>query len=102
MVNIDRIKKDCFWEYSFTHDEIIRVAGQIGSREQVFLFEKILLNSSELLQDMEVFSKENLTLLLENYTPPLFNHDYCFRRKNACEVHFFKKELLIDELKWPA
>lgn len=68
--------------------------------QKVFLFDKILQNSSKLFNDLKIFSKDDLEQLLTAYQVPAFNRDYIFRRKNMVEVYFFDKPLLISELKW--
>lgn len=99
MVDVNRIIKDCFWEFNFSEDDIINMSkGNV--REQKFLFSKILENSHELLQDMEIFDLKSIEMFLETYTVPKFNEQYLFRRKNILEVHFLKKPLLIKELQW--
>lgn len=102
MIDFERIKKDCFWDYSFSDEELIRMALDGDDKERRFLFQKILLNSTSLFNDLKIFKIDDLRVLLENYKVPKFNHDYIFRRKNLAEVYFFDKPLLIDELKWVA
>jgi hypothetical protein len=102
MVNIEQIKKDCFWDYDFSDDEIRALALSDDESKRNFLFQKILLNSTNLFNDLKIFDINTLSYLLENYKVPKFNHDYIFRRKNLVEVYFFDKPLLIEELKWVA
>jgi hypothetical protein len=71
-------------------------------REKSFLFDKIIQNSGRLFIDLNIFKKENLKQLIEEYKIAEFNNDYLSRRKNLAEVYFFDKPLLIDELKWTA
>ncbi len=100
MVNYERILKDCFWDYNFTAKEIKKMASSEDTRERSFLFQKILLNSTSLFNDLKIFKKEDLKLLLENYEVPAFNHYYIFKRKNIAQVYFLGKPLLVNELKW--
>ncbi len=102
MINHKRIKKDCFWELDISNEEIDNIVTGKDERKKKILFEKILLNSTALFQDMRIFNKEQLGSLLENYKIPKFNEKYARRRKNMVEVYFFDKPLLIDELKWVA
>lgn len=102
MIDFKRIKKECFWDYNFTDEEILQMANSENIWEKSFLFQKILLNSTSLLNDLKIFELDVLKELLENYKVPAFNHDYIFRRKNIAEVYFFDKPLLIEELKWTA
>ena len=102
MVDYKRIQKDCFWDLNISIEEIKHIAKSKNVLKQSMLFEKILLNSTRLFIDLQLFDKNQLALLIENYKLPKFNADYAFRRKNMVEVYFFNKPLLIDELKWVA
>ncbi len=102
MVDYDRIKKDCFWDLSISNNEIDEMINGSDFRRQAFLFEKLLVNSTKLLHDLQIFKREDLKRLLEDFKVPQFNYEYIFRRKNIAEVYFFDKPLLIDELKWIA
>ena len=66
------------------------------------LFEKILLNSTSLFNDLKIFDIKDIEIYLEEYKIPRFNSEYAFRIKNLAEVYFLNKPLLIDELKWVA
>jgi hypothetical protein len=102
MINYERIIKDCFWDLNISNDEIDNILQSDDIRKKSMFFEKILLNSTSLFNDMKIFDKEQLATLVKNYKVPKFNDKYVFRRKNMLEVYFFDKPLLIDELKWVA
>ncbi len=102
MFNYQRILKDCFWDLALSSDDIKNIVDCDDTKKINMLFEKILLNSTALFHDLEIFDKKRLETLLENYKIPEFNKEYAFRRKNMAEVYFFDKPLLIDELKWVA
>ena len=97
-----RIAQECFWEYHFSAEEIGKLFASSDKREKQFLFEKILLNSSELFSDMALFDKQELAMMLEGYVVPRFNETYVHRRKNSVEYYLLDKPLMIDELKWIA
>ncbi|MGM0623491.1 MAG: hypothetical protein ACQESH_05655 [Campylobacterota bacterium] len=101
-MDYQRILKDCFWDMNFDSDKIEKILQSNDIRQKSFLFEKILLNSTRLFNDLAIFEKGELEFLLDNYKIPRFNGDYAFKRKNMAEVYFFDKPLLIDELKWIA
>ncbi|NOZ13594.1 MAG: hypothetical protein GXO69_08095 [Acidobacteria bacterium] len=102
MVDYDRIKKDCFGDLSISDNEIDEMINGSDFRSKAFLFEKLLVNSTKLLRDLQIFKREDLKRLLEDFKVPQFNYEYIFRRKNIAEVYFFDKPLLIDELRWIA
>lgn len=102
MFDYQRMQKDCFWDLNVTTEDIQHILKSNDPRGLKMVFEKILLNSTALFHDLEIFDKKVLEALLENYQIPVFNSEYAFRRKNMAEVYFFDKPLLIDELKWTA
>jgi len=101
MVDFNRIIRESFWDSNISAEEIERIITGIDHRRKSQLFERILLNSSHYLLDLQLFSQADLRLLLEEYQPPEFNNEHAFRRKNIAEVFFFDKELQIGELQWP-
>jgi len=100
MVNYERIKKDCFWDYNFTNKDIELLAISKSEREKTFLFQKILLNSTKMFHDLKIFDNNNLKNLIENYKIPKFNYEYAFKRKNMAEAYFLGKPILVNELQW--
>jgi len=97
---LDNIIKDCFWDLDFTDKDINDIINSKDIKRKSFLFDKILLNSTNLILDLKIFRKNDLKILIEKFEVPNFNYDYIFRRKNIVEVYFLDKPLLIDELKW--
>ena len=95
-----RIIRDCFWDSNITEDDIETMLHSGNIRSEKYLFEKILINSTNLLNDLKLFNKDKLKQMMKEYKVPKFNNDYIFRRKNIAEVYFFDEPLLIDELKW--
>ncbi len=102
MINYERIIKDCFWDLKIDAKEIDAILLHSDMIQKTFLFEKILLNSTQMLADMQIFEKGDLEILIENFKVPKFNAEYIFKRKNMAEVYFLDKPLEIDELKWIA
>ncbi len=102
MINYDEMIKSIFWEYNFTKEDILEIANGEDKKKKNFLFEKILLNSKNLLNDLEIFSKKDLRYLLENYKILRFNESFAKRRKEIAQCYFFDKPITISELKWIA
>ncbi|MCB4203765.1 hypothetical protein LF845_02170 [Deferribacterales bacterium Es71-Z0220] len=99
-MSINSIKRECFWDYDLSEDDILRIVSKGSFSEKIFLFQKILANSKHLLRDLQIFNKDDLKTLLKNYNVPNFNRDFLYKRKNIVEFFFFDKELEIEELKW--
>ena len=106
MDQYERIIRQCFWDSRISKEDITRILSGCDSgddfRKKKQLFERILLNSSRYLLDLQLFDRDELYTLLEEYRVPEFNRDYVFRRKNIAEVFFFDKELQMGELQWTA
>ncbi len=105
MENVDyshykRIISDCFWDSKITVEDIDKIFYSEDMRAKKYLFEKILINSTDILTDFRLFKKNDLKVIMKEYKVPSFNFDYVFRRKNIAEVCLFDAPLLIDELKW--
>jgi len=66
----ERLKRECFWEYNFSDEDIDNLRFSKDIREKQFLFEKILSNSTDLLNDMELFDRKDLEELVEKYIVP--------------------------------
>ena len=86
MINYQRIKKDCFWDLNLTSEDIENILKSNDIKKINMLFEKILLNSTSLFQDLTLFDRNQLRELIENYKLSKFNAEYAFRRKNMAEV----------------
>jgi len=102
VINYDRILKECFWDLTFTPEDLRQIPLGSDARMKAFLMEKILLNSSHYLRDLQIFPLQELQQLLADFRVPHFNYDYAFRRKNIVEVFYFHQPLLVKELQWPA
>ncbi|HOK93586.1 MAG TPA: hypothetical protein PLN03_12285 [Spirochaetota bacterium] len=100
MVDYDRIISECFWDVDISVSDIESIINGNDYKKKLFLFENILLNSTNLFKDLSIFKREDLRILLEQYRVPDFNRDYIFKRKNMAEAFFFDKPLEVRELKW--
>lgn len=97
-----RLIQDCFWDLEISDADIEAIINGHDWSQKVFLFDKILKNSTQFFKDLAMFSQNDLRQLLKEYPVPAFNYDYIFRRKNLVEVYFFDQPLLINELQWIA
>ena len=98
----ERLIKECFWDYNFKDEDIERLLHSSDFQDKQFLYEKILINSTNLLGDMQLFNKEDLKKLTDTYQIPSFNQEYIHKRHNIIQYFFFDEPLEIDELKWVA
>ncbi len=98
----ERLIKECFWDYNFKDEDIEKLLHSNDFQDKQFLYEKILINSTNLLGDMQLFNKEDLKKLTDAYQIPSFNREYIHKRHNIIQYFFFDEPLEIDELKWVA
>ena len=98
----NRIIKDCFWDLNFEVNDIQKIISSNNIQKKSFLFNKILLNSTNMFQSLKIFTIDEIKYFLDELEIPKFNYDYIFKRKNMAEVYFLDRPLLIDELKWIA
>jgi len=99
-LHYEHIINDCFWDSNTTVEDIYKMLYSGNIRAEKYLFEKILINSTDILSDLKLFKKDELKIIMKEYKIPTFNYDYIFRRKNIAEVYLFDAPLLVDELKW--
>ncbi len=102
MADYQRIIKECFWDMQMQPLDIDNIIHSSDMPKKVFLFEKILLNSTQMFQDLLLFKKDEFKMLVENFNIPRFNREYIAKRKNMVEVYFFDKPLKVNELRWIA
>jgi len=88
MVDYDRIISECFWDVDISVSDIESIINGNDYKKKLFLFENILLNSTNLFKDLSIFKREDLRILLEQYRVPDFNRVYIFKRKNMAEAFF--------------
>jgi len=97
---IEQIIKECFWDYNFEINDIVKIVKSGSFNEKMFLFQKILSNSSEVLRALRIFSKEDLKKLFNKYKVPQYNKDYLKKRRDIAESVLFDKEIHINGLDW--
>lgn len=102
MFNYTRMINECFWDVEMTEEQIKKIVNSHDAQQKQYMFEKILLNSTQIFNDLKIFTRDELKLLIQNMKMPHFNAEHAFKRKNLVEVYFFDAELMIDELKWIA
>jgi len=71
---LENIIKDCFWDYDYTIEQIVELAKAEDFRQKKFLFEKILINSHDMVSNLKtLFYEEDLVKLINSYKVPKFN-----------------------------
>ena len=97
---LKNIIKDCFWDYKISENDIIRIVKNGNFNEKMFLFQKIIYNSTEVLRALMIFTEDDLKKLFKEIKIFGFNNDFIQKRKNLVEAIFFDKDVNIGELSW--
>ncbi|MEA2103779.1 MAG: hypothetical protein U9P79_03950 [Candidatus Cloacimonadota bacterium] len=98
---LENIIKDCFWDYDFTLEQIIKIAKTEDFRMKKFLFEKILLNSHDMIRSLKIlFTQEDLIKLVDSFKVPEFNFKYIKHRYLIAKYFITGEKVNIPELEW--
>ncbi len=97
---INKIIRECFWEYHFTPEDLMKIASGNNERELQFLFGKIFENSTNVLKALRIFPDITLFKLIQNQSPSHFKHSFLERRLKILKFHFLKEKVSIPELEW--
>ncbi|MFK5937410.1 MAG: hypothetical protein QM497_03340 [Sulfurimonas sp.] len=74
--DLKRIQKNCFWDYTFLDEQLLKMANSDDAHEVNFLFNKIFANSTRVEWDLYIFPKDVIIEKLKAYKPPRFNNKY--------------------------
>ena len=61
------ILKDCFWDYDLTPEDIEGIVKSGNERELMWRFGKIITESRDRLRALQIFKKDQLNWLFDNY-----------------------------------
>ncbi len=95
----ERIKRECFWDYHLTPEQLENIVKNGSYTEKKRLFFRILLNSTDRLADLGIFSAHDLKLLF-NETPPWFPSKDMARRIKILKNLLLNEKEPIPELEW--
>ena len=59
-MDFQKIKQECFWDYDISEDKLLQTLHSEDKRVRQKLFTKILYNSSDKLNDLEIFHPQDL------------------------------------------
>jgi len=101
MERLENILKNCFWDYNFTDSDIVNIVNNKDkTKEKSFVFEKILLNSDDVINDLMIFNKKDLIYYLKNFRVPKFNYEYINTRYLILRNYFLNEKVNIPMLEW--
>jgi hypothetical protein len=96
----ERVRRECLWEYTFTEAEIFAMARKGTNREQMFLFSKLIENSTDILDDLSLFSPGDQQKLILGYKVPAFNCSFLNKRHKILQYFINNEDIDIPELRW--
>ncbi|MFA6654020.1 MAG: hypothetical protein WC212_01185 [Candidatus Delongbacteria bacterium] len=99
--DIERIIKECYWDYNVTAAEILNLSKNGTLRDKKKILEKIIYNSSSKMHDlMLLFDKDELLKMFNEFKPG----DFCSSRsENLIPVLrnlIFGEKNIIKALEW--
>ena len=98
--DVDTLNRECFWEYCMSNAELLEMAQHGTDQEKFFLFCKILENSQDVLQSLNIFSSGDQKKMLSRYSPPKFNRHFLEKRYKILLYFISGQEVDIPELRW--
>jgi hypothetical protein len=96
----NRIIKESFWDYNFSIDELQNICESDDFRNKKFIFDKILKNSTDILNDIKIFTENDRINLLKSFKISNFNYDFINRRFKILKRLILKEDVEILELSW--
>lgn len=100
MFDLSRIKSDCFWDYDFSDNELSAIAKDGSEAEKRFLFAKILEHSTDVLNDLDIFSLVDKKALLTEYKPNSFNRGFIQQRYDVLRHFVLGDKAIVKGLAW--
>ena len=98
--HIERILKECYWDYNISSDDIIKIVDGNDYRLKKKLFEKIMYNSSRKLFDLGIlFDKVTLRNMFDEFKPT-YNFLYIERSVLVLRNLLFDENNRIEALEW--
>ncbi len=95
----EKIVKDCYWDYNFTADSVIDIAGKGSWREKKKLFSKIMHNSTDPYMSLKVFDENDLKGLFDSFGTE-FNEKYVGMMTLAMRNIIFNEKNAVKGLQW--
>lgn len=96
---LQKIIKECFWDYRFSIEDIERILDERDERELQKLFEKIIFNAQDKVLSLALFQKEDLKKLFASFQITR-NDWYIQKHVGALRAIFFEEAIVIKGLEW--
>ncbi len=99
LVNYEKIIKDCFWDYDMNVDDLKNIIERNDEREMKKLFSKIIYNSQDKLQALQIFSHEQLKKFFSDFKIT-YNEKYISKHFLVLQSLLLDKKYSIKGLEW--
>jgi len=99
MINYERIKKECFWDYNISVENLKDIQNSNDKQELKKLFSKIIYNSKDKLSDLMLFEKDDLREFLKEFQPT-YNEKYISRHVLVLKSLLLDEKVVVKGLEW--
>jgi hypothetical protein len=96
----ERIQRECFWEFNLDASEIYAMARKGTDRDKMFIFSKLIENSTNILNDLSLFTLRDQRRMIHGYKVPAFNFSFLNRRHKILRHLIANEKVDIPELRW--
>lgn len=96
---INEIINDCFWDYKVLPEDIKNIVSSDDFRTKKKLFSKIIYNSKDRLNSLQIFNNKDLKALFDTFEVS-YNHDYITKIVNILRNILFEENNRIVNLEW--
>ncbi len=99
MVKYEKIIKECFWDSNLTVDDLKDIVKKNDTREMQKLFSKIIYNSTDKLQSLQLFSHEQLVKFFLDFEVT-YNKKYITKHLLVLKSLLLGEKHHIEGLQW--
>ncbi|MBF0242738.1 MAG: hypothetical protein HQK64_09740 [Desulfamplus sp.] len=97
---LNEILQQCFWDYSYTAQDIDNIIKSGTKDEKLYLLKKIILNYKEVFKAVKIFDKDELQELLSEIPNGCFRYEFQNTRLMALRNHYLGEEYAPKRLRW--
>ena len=97
---IQRILRDCYWEYKIDEEEIERILKEGSRRDKKRLFDKIMYNSTDPSNALSLFDKNELKEFFEEFKIGNYKRKWIERRYKVLRYLLLGIKSYVKGLEW--
>jgi hypothetical protein len=96
---LDRIIKECYWDYNITKDDLKSILASDNKRDMKKVFSKIIYNSKDKLLSLQLFSKQQLHEFFADFKVT-YNEKYITNHVLILKTLLLGEKNHIKSLEW--